>query len=88
MASTLAKSKVVSGGRVQLPASMRSAAGLADGDTVVLELVDGEIHLRSQKAMLARVRARLRPFAEVGGSVVDELIAERRSEAARENETP
>ena len=85
MAMTLAKSKVVSGGRVQLPAAMRNAAGLADGDTVVLELVDGEIHLRSQKAMLARVRARLRPYLEEGTSVVDELIAERRAEAAREN---
>lgn len=85
MAMTLAKTKVVSGGRVQLPAAMRNAAGLADGDTVVLELVDGEIHLRSQKAMLARVRARLRPYVEEGTSVVDELIAERRAEAAREN---
>ena len=85
MAMTLAKSKVVSGGRVQLPAAMRNAAGLADGDTVVLELVDGEIHLRSQKAMLARVRARLRPYVEEGTSVVDELIAERLAEAAREN---
>ena len=86
MVSTLAKSKVVSGGRVQLPAAMRVAAGLADGDTIVLELVDGEIHLRSQKAMLARVRARLRPFVEEGSSVVDELIADRRADAARENE--
>ena len=85
MVMTLVKSKVVSGGRVQLPAAMRNAAGLADGDTVVLELVDGEIHLRSQKAMLARVRARLRPYVEEGTSVVDELIAERRAEAAREN---
>ena len=85
MTSTLAKSKVVSGGRVQLPVAMRSAAGLSDGDTVVLELVDGEIHLRSQKAMLARVRARLRPFVEEGVSIVDELIADRRAEAEREN---
>ena len=84
MAATVARSKVVSGGRVQLPASMRSAAGLADGDTVVLELIDGEIHLRSQKAMLARVRARLTPFVPDGTSVVDELIADRRAEAARE----
>ena len=85
MTTTLAKSKVVSGGRVQLPAAMRSAAGLSDGDTIVLELVDGEIHLRSQKAMLARVRARLRPFVEEGVSIVDELIADRRVEAEHEN---
>ena len=84
MATTVARSKVVSGGRVQLPAAMRSAAGLADGDTVVLELIDGEIHLRSQKAMLARVRARLKLFVPDGTSVVDELIADRRAEAARE----
>lgn len=81
-----AKSKVVSGGRVQLPMAMRTAAGLADGDTVVLKLVDGEIHLLSQKAMLARVRARLKPFVPDGVSMVDELLAERRLEAARENE--
>ena len=51
----------------------------------MLELVDGEIHVRSQKAMLARVRARLRPYVEDGLSVVDELIADRRAQAAREN---
>jgi hypothetical protein len=39
----------------------------------------------ARKAALERIRARLKPSMPVGTSVVDELIADRRAEAAREN---
>lgn len=84
MGSHVARSKVVSGGRVQLPANMRAAAGLTDGETVVLELVDGEIHMRSQKAMLARVRAMVRECIPEGTNLSDELSADRQAAAETE----
>ena len=51
-------------------------------------LAEMEASFAAARTMLARVRARLKPFVPEGTSMVDELIAERRAEAARENETP
>jgi len=78
------RGRLVSGGRLQIPAEIRRALGLRDGDEVRMEIVDGELHVRSFKQILARVQERLRPYAKPGVSIVDELIAERRAEAERE----
>lgn len=78
------RGKIVSGGRLQLPAEIRRELGVEDGDHVVLELKDGELVVRPYREVLKRVRDRLRKYVSEGGSVVDELIAERRAEAARE----
>ena len=78
------RGKLVSGGRLQIPADIRRALGLNDGDEVRMEVVDGELRVRSFRETLARVRERLRPYAVPGISIVDELIAERRAEAERE----
>ena len=75
---------LVSGGRLQVPADMRRALGLADGDGVVLRVVDGELHVTPARAVLAGVQARLRPYVPRGVTLSDELIADRRQEAARE----
>ena len=78
------RGKLVSGGRLQIPADIRRALGLNDGDAVTMEVVDGELHVRSYRETLARVQERLRPYVVSGVSIVDELIAERRAEAERE----
>lgn len=78
------RGKLVSGGRLQLPVEIRRALSLSDGDTVLIEVVDGEIHVRPYRDALARVQARLRKYVERGRSLSDELIAERR--AAADNE--
>jgi antitoxin PrlF len=78
------RGKIVSGGRVQLPADVRRSLELSDGDTVLIEVVDGEVRLRPYRAVVRRIRERMRPYKIAGESVVDELIAERR--AAAENE--
>ncbi len=76
------KARIVSGGRLQIPADVRKVLGLTDGDDVRLEVVDGELRVRSFKAALGRVRALVRRHVPAGESLSSELIADRRSEAA------
>ncbi|GAA0296022.1 hypothetical protein GCM10009087_02210 [Sphingomonas oligophenolica] len=78
------RGKLVSGGRLQLPAEMRRMLALADGDTVLLEVVDGEIHVRPLRDAVSRVQARLRKYVPADTSLSEELIADRRAEAAGE----
>lgn len=78
--------KMSEGGRVVVPVEIRRSLGLQEGDTVLFELRDGEAVLTTRKARLARARALFRQYVPEGSpSVADELITERRAEAAREN---
>lgn len=76
--------KMSESGRVVVPAEIRKTLGLKEGDTVLWELVDGEVRLTTRAARLAWARALMRKHVPEGVSLVDELIAERRAEAARE----
>jgi AbrB family looped-hinge helix DNA binding protein len=77
--------KMSEGGRVVIPAEIRQSLGLKEGDTVLFELREGEVVITTKQARLARARALFRQYVPEGApSLVDELIAERRSEAARE----
>lgn len=78
------RGKLVSGGRLQLPAEMRKALSLTDGDTVLIEMQDGEIHVRPLRDAVSRVQARLRAFIPADVSLSDELIADRREAANNE----
>lgn len=78
------RGRLVSGGRLQLPSDVRRALGLADGDQVVMRVVDGELHVRPARDVLKRIQDKLRPYAPTEGRLSDELIAERRAEAARD----
>ena len=78
------RGRLVSGGRLQVPAEIRRALGLEDGDQVVMQVVDGELHVRPARTALDRIQAMLQPYAPVEGLVSDELIADRRAEASRE----
>lgn len=76
--------KIVSGGRLQIPAEFRRAMGLEDGEAVVMELKEGELTVRPYREVLAQVRENLRRYIPEGVSLSDELIADRRAEAERE----
>lgn len=81
------RGKLVSGGRLQIPAEVRKLLGLSDGDIVTMEVVDGKLHVRPYRDVIAEVQARFRAHLPPGTSasdVIDELIAERRAEAERE----
>jgi hypothetical protein len=67
---------------------MRAAMMVKPGDTVTAEVVEGEFRIVSPEVALKRVQAFAREWKakKPGVSVVDELIAERREEARREDE--
>lgn len=74
------------GGRVVVPAEIRKALDLHEGDIVYWEFVDGEARLTTKQARLRRSQAMVQRVCplEPGDSVVEELIAERRQEAELE----
>lgn len=84
MGMNIARGKVIAGGRIALPAEMRRALGLQNGDTVLFELQGDEVRIRPAKSALKRVQERLKAFAPKEGFVSEELIAQRRVEAARD----
>lgn len=74
-------------GRVTIPAQMRRAAGLEPGSRLVLYVEDGRVVIEERDHLLERIqREAIDAANEAGlpGSAVDELIADRRAEAARE----
>ena len=73
-------------GRVVIPAEVRARIGMSEGGTLVVRVEGASVVLEPHKMALDRVRALVRQYApaEPGVSVVDELLAERRAEAARE----
>ncbi|KQQ26386.1 AbrB family transcriptional regulator [Methylobacterium sp. Leaf123] len=76
--------KIVDGGKLVIPAGFRRELGLEVGDTVIMEVIEGELRVRSRDAAIAEIQKLARSFIPEGVSVVDELIADRRTEAAKE----
>lgn len=76
--------KLGEGGRIVLPVGFRKALGLCVGDDVFIERDGCEIRLYSRDGAISKVQANLRRYVPEGVSLVDELIAERRAETARE----
>jgi AbrB family looped-hinge helix DNA binding protein len=69
-------------GRVVIPVEIRRRLGIEEGNELVA-LVEGEaIVLVPRSAIKSRLRS---IFATVGASMREELVAERRAEAARES---
>jgi bifunctional DNA-binding transcriptional regulator/antitoxin component of YhaV-PrlF toxin-antitoxin module len=73
-------------GRVLLPADLRSAMGLAEGDVVTAWLKDGEVRMHSHLHGLRKIQTEASSMAKGGVYASDELIAERRAEASKESE--
>lgn len=80
------KVQIGSGGRLVIPAEMRAAMGIGNGDLLSAQVVDGELRLLPQKTAVRRAQELVRKYIPKGVSLVDELIEERRAEAAREND--
>lgn len=77
--------KVSEGGRVVIPAGLREKHGIGVGDTVMW-IDDGEqLILTSVRAAIKRAQALVAKYNKhPERSMADELIRERREEAARE----
>jgi AbrB family looped-hinge helix DNA binding protein len=83
MAAVVAR--MAENGRITIPSNIRAALGLERGGSVVLEIVEGELRVRSVAQAMERARAISRRIVEGRGSAsVDDFITDRRREAARE----
>ena len=76
--------KMSEGGRVVIPAEIRQSMGLKEGDTVLWELRGGEAVLTTRLAQMREAQAMVRQHVPKGVSLVDELIADRHAENARD----
>jgi AbrB family looped-hinge helix DNA binding protein len=78
------RARVDSAGRVLIPASSRQRLGIGQGDEVLVEVDDRGIHIRTAAQALKEAQDYFATIKKPGESIVDELIRERREEAARE----
>lgn len=69
-----------------IPAQLRREAGIEAGTPLVVYVEDGRVVLESRERLAERTRRDLDLSWQGDGSVVDELITDRRSEATREDQ--
>ena len=74
--------KMSDGGRVVIPLEIRQALNLKEGDAVLWELDGGSARITTRAQRIRQAQALVRRHVPAGQSLVDELIAERRDEAA------
>jgi bifunctional DNA-binding transcriptional regulator/antitoxin component of YhaV-PrlF toxin-antitoxin module len=78
------QSTVGADGRAAVPATLLAEIGVRAGNTLVLESDGDSLLVRSYEQVLAETQHHVRQLRPAGTGVVDELIAERRAEAARD----
>jgi AbrB family looped-hinge helix DNA binding protein len=71
-------------GRVVIPAQVRKELGVEAGSELFLERQDHGYRLTTRRQRIEEAQKRIRRYIKPGTNAVDELIAERRKEAARE----
>ncbi|GJE61328.1 AbrB/MazE/SpoVT family DNA-binding domain-containing protein [Methylobacterium trifolii] len=76
--------KIIDGGKLIIPAAFRRKLGIDTGDTVVVELNEDGLHVRSLSSAVRLAQEIVREFVPADVDLADELIAERRVEAERE----
>jgi AbrB family looped-hinge helix DNA binding protein len=73
-------------GRVVLPSEVRAELNLKPGTRMLLSTEpDGTLRLRPYRTVAEQARGMLSGLAPAGDLLVEELLLERRSEAARED---
>lgn len=76
---------VAESGRMNLPAAVRRSLGMKPGDKLVfVEKEGGGFEVTTVSRSLDQARALFRQYVPEGSSLVDELIADRKEEARRE----
>jgi AbrB family looped-hinge helix DNA binding protein len=76
--------KLGEAGRLVIPAALRREMGVEPGDDLLLQVEAGELRVIGRLQAIRRAQAEAQQLKKPGESVVDELIAEREAEAARE----
>ena len=80
----LVRTAIGPGGRVVIPAAYRKALEVDEGDYIVMQMDGDEVRVVNDEKEFARVQAMIASYVPEGVSLADELIAERRREAAAE----
>ena len=78
------KVELGAGGRLVIPAPMRTALGMKEGDKLLVRLEGNELRIYTYQEAMRRAQELVRSFVPADVSLVDELIADRRAEAARD----
>ncbi|MEZ6128903.1 MAG: AbrB/MazE/SpoVT family DNA-binding domain-containing protein [Planctomycetaceae bacterium] len=76
--------RIDSSGRIRVPVEFREKLGVLNGDIIVMFADQDEVRLESAARALARAQEYFAGFVPADVSLVDDLVAERRDEAARE----
>ena len=71
-------------GRLVIPAASRRAANIKPREILTVRVDEEGIHLQTRAQAIKRAQAIVRKYVPEGVSLVDDLIAERRKEAKRE----
>jgi AbrB family looped-hinge helix DNA binding protein len=83
-ASGVVAARLDAEGRIVIPAEYRKTLALKEGDDLLVYLEGDSLRLTSRDAAINRIQAEVKRLVPPGVSLVDELIAERRREAERE----
>jgi AbrB family looped-hinge helix DNA binding protein len=71
-------------GRIVIPAAMREALGMAEGEMLDLRVVDGELRIATMMERVRQAQEHVRQYVPAGVSLAEELSAERREAAKHE----
>jgi AbrB family looped-hinge helix DNA binding protein len=80
------KASLSSNGRIVIPAAIREEMGIAPGETLLMDVEDGVLRIESYPSRIRRIQQEVAQYIRPGNLASDELIAERREEARREEE--
>ena len=76
--------KIGEDGRVVIPSSFRRELNIKPGDTLVVESDGDSLLVRGYERMLDEVQAAFAGLAPADARLSDELLADRRADAARD----
>ena len=80
--------RVTEAGAVEFPEELVRELAITPGGSVMIERENGQLVLKTYQQVVREVQARFRELRgpDTGESLVDELIAERRADARREQQ--
>jgi len=78
------RTKIDSSGRVVLPSDLRTAMHVSAGDTVQIVMEAGTVQIKTQQQALREAQEYFCKTIPAEVRLVDELLRERREDAARE----
>lgn len=78
------KTQLGKNGRIVIPVQFRKALGVQAGDELMMSLHEGEIRIFTRDQAIRNIQAMVRRYVPEGRSLSQELIQERRAEAALE----